>query len=620
MPPTDSALIADILRNTSGVFPFPTLAERERWQPLAATAVGRDILNRAETALVQPTPPIPATAFLAFQRDGAREPYETPHEQRRTRLILFALAECLQGQGRFLDAALDEIWAICEESSWVIPSHAADYALGLPDPNQPLVDLYSAITAVTLAEADYLLNDALHLAARARIRHEVSRRSTHAFLARNDYPWLGYGPKKINNWMPVCAGGSAIAALYLEPDVERLAAVLAKALEGIGRYLATFGDDGGTPEGVGYWEKGMFFVAALGELLAARTNGQIDLLAHPRLRQIARFPARMELSPGWFVPFSDTGLDRRPQFALLHFLARRYNLPELAQLDQTSPAERVLTNRGAAEKLRDLFWYGDEAAAPHESAQPTADFFPNIQWFIARANAADPNGLVLAAKGGHNAEPHNQNDVGSFVVHWQGETLLADLGAMRYTRDTFRPATRYTLLANRSLGHNVPLVNGQEQIAGPGGSAWARWEVQPTSDTFALDLAPAYPPAADLLSLERRLTMQRVESQAVVALCDKAVFRSGAGSFASVLISLMPVHLVEPGCLLVVGAHGRLQVQFDPDQLEVGVERIPAVDLRGGPRDVNRVTLRCRVAALTATIALQILPLTGADGRFRSPQ
>ncbi|NJM08854.1 hypothetical protein HC891_25620 [Candidatus Gracilibacteria bacterium] len=150
--------------------------------------------------------------------------------------------------------------------------------------------------------------------------------------------------------MPVCAGGTAIAALYLEPNVDRLTAVLVKAIDGIERYLATFSSDGGSAEGVGYWEKGIFFVAALGELLAARTAGQLDLLARPQLVQIASFPARVELSPGCFVPFSDTGLDRRPQAALLHFLARRYELPELVALDRTPPAERTLTNAARRRK------------------------------------------------------------------------------------------------------------------------------------------------------------------------------------------------------------------------------------------------------------------------------
>ncbi len=34
-----------------------------------------------------------------------------------------ALAECLEGQGRFLDPLLNMVWAILEESSWSLPAH-----------------------------------------------------------------------------------------------------------------------------------------------------------------------------------------------------------------------------------------------------------------------------------------------------------------------------------------------------------------------------------------------------------------------------------------------------------------------------------------------------------------
>ncbi|NJM08855.1 hypothetical protein HC891_25625 [Candidatus Gracilibacteria bacterium] len=239
----------------------------------------------------------------------------------------------------------------------------------------------------------------------------------------------------------------------------------------------------------------------------------------------------------------------------------------------------------------------------------SADFLPDIQWFIARGAPGADDGLVLAAKGGHNAEPHNQNDVGSFVVHWRGETLLADLGAMRYTRDNFRSGQRYQMFANRSLGHNVPLVQGYEQVAGPGGANCVRWEVGADSDSFVLDLAGAYPPDADVQTLERKLTLRRALPHGCVELCDRARFQSGPGTFASVLISLVPAVLIEPGRVLLSGERGRLLVHFDAELLDVTIETIGGVDLRGGPRDVTRVILNLRMAALEPLIALEFFPL-----------
>jgi len=608
MVQADIPAIAAILQSTGAWRPFPTRTEREPWERFRGQALAAQILARAEQALTEPPPPIPATAYLAFYRNGQRHPYETPARIRRQRLSALALAECLQAEERFSDALLDEAWAICEESTWVASAHSSDYPHQLYDPTVPLIDLYSARTALALAEIDYLLGDLLHPALRQRIRHEVARRGMEAFLARDDYWWLGNGSRQLNNWTAVCVGATAGAALYLEPDLNRLSAVIAKALAALQRYLQTFGADGASNEGVGYWEFGFGYFVLFAHLLAERTGGRIDLLDNPHARQIAAFPAQVELSPGSFVAFSDTGLARRPQPALLHFLARRYSLPQLVALDHDGPHQRVLSERGPAEQLRDLFWYPAEVA-PVAAELPPARYFPDVQWLIARANPADPDGLVLAAKAGNNAESHNQNDVGSFMLHWRRETLIAELGAGRYTRDYFRPELRYTMLPNASRGHSVPQVNGHEQRAG---TAYQAVEVEHIStseqDTLVMDLAPAYPPEADLASLRRRVSLRRTGEFGRIELDDMAVFRDAPGSFKSALITFGQAIMHEPGHVHLAGARGGLTIRYDPEQARVRIEEIADVDLRDGPWSVTRITFAMRAPAREARITLELTP------------
>ena len=88
---------------------------------------------------------------------------------------------------------------------------------------------------------------------------------------------------------------------------------------------------------------------------------------------------------------------------------------------------------------------------------------PDAQWTICQS----ANGAGMAAKGGHNGEPHNHNDVGSFFYLKGTDFLLADLGCGEYTRDYFS-WKRYEYLCCRSLGHNVPIIDGREQHAGEG--------------------------------------------------------------------------------------------------------------------------------------------------------
>lgn len=563
----------------------------------------------ADKALAEPRPAITATDYLAFYRNGSREPYQEPEKRRRQRMMALTLAECLEGQGRFADAILDEAWAICEESTWVASAHSADYPEQLYDPAVPLIDLYSARTALALAEMDYLLEDLLHPALRIRIRHEVGLRSTTAFLLRDDYWWLGNGSRRLNNWTAVCVGATAGAALYLEPDVDRLAQVLEKSLGALQRYLQTFGSDGASNEGVGYWEFGFGYYTLFAHLLTERTGGRIDLLDDPHVRRIAAFPTQVELSAGVFVAFSDTGLDRKPQPALLHFLARRLEIPELAALDHDGPGRRMLTQRGFSEALRDLFWYPADTQ-PSASAPPPASYFADVQWLVARATPGDPAGLVVAAKAGSNAESHNQNDVGSFMVHWRGETLVAELGAGRYTREYFLPESRYTMLPNRSRGHSVPLVNGFEQQAG---AEFRARDVRHISsggeDALEMDLAGAYPPEAGLASLSRRIALLRSGSAPAVEARDTAAFRAGSGALESALITFASAVVEEPGRVLIVGQRGSLLVGYDAAQVEARLEVIDGVDLRGGPRTVTRIAFGARTAAETVEITLRLTPV-----------
>ena len=93
------------------------------------------------------------------------------------------------------------------------------------------------------------------------------------------------------------------------------------------------------------------------------------------------------------------------------------------------------------------------------------DWLDTLQWMICRANPTDSQTAVMAIKGGHNAELHNQNDLGSLIVHVGGESLITDLGPRRYDRSNF-DENRYTHFVNASRGHSVPIVNGCEQGMG----------------------------------------------------------------------------------------------------------------------------------------------------------
>ena len=605
--------IAAVLAQTEGQPLLPTRADRAHWRQFAGQPIAEEVIGLAEQALAEPTPVITATSYLAYRRSGDRTAHEALVDGRRARLIHMVLAECLLADDRFLDPILNEAWAICEESSWVIPAHASGrYPDGLWDPDVPIIDLWSAMDVLLLAEVDALLGAALHPALRKRIRHEVRMRGTRPILARDDYYWSG--PMRQGhsapNWGPVCAGGVAGAALHLEPDRNTLARVLEVALRTLDHYRETFAADGGCAEGIGYWEKGFGYFTIFADLLAKRTDGRIDPLAHPFARRVAAYPLKVALSPGAYVGFSDTAIDREPQAALLHHLAARTGQSALVGLDHAGSAGRLLTKRYPPEKLRDFVWYPGHHVAEPVAPDPV-DHLADIGWLVARATPTDPAGLVLAVKAGHNGEPHNHNDVGSVMVHWRGESLIAELGAEPYTAKSFKPETRYQVFNNRSLGHSVPLVGGCEQAVGAHHAAAAvRRLAGEDGDGLVMDLAGAYPAEAGLEALWRRVVLHRqAAGPGRVQIADAAHFAGQAKPFETALITFADVRPDGPGALRLVGRNGAVRVLFDPDTVDATCRPHPKVRLRFGMRDVVRVALAARQPGLQTEIALRIVPI-----------
>ncbi|QNI71248.1 hypothetical protein [Cyanobium sp. NS01] len=114
-----------------------------------------------------------------------------------------------------------------------------------------------------------------------------------------------------------------------------------------------------------------------------------------------------------------------------------------------------------------------------------------------------------------------------------GQRLAIELGAPEYTADTFG-SKRYTLLATRSSGHSVPLVNGQEQASGSEFSAELLDVVAGTDEvSIQLDLTKAYPAVG-----QRRLLRQiRLDGNAACLTVEDQLWADEPCSLESVLIT-----------------------------------------------------------------------------------
>ena len=599
-----------ILRESSPQPPFPPVSDRPSWDGVRAR-LGEEktaaFIGSAEQAASEPIPALSATLWLECKRTGERQGYERLWFKRRTMMRDLVVGECLEHQGRFLDPLMDVIWAICEESSWVYPAHHTELA----DFENPYIDLGAAGTAFELAEAAALIGEELPREVVKRIRDEMNRRIFTPYLSRHDFWWLyNQRTRQVNNWTAVCDAGVMASALYLEDDPARLADILAKGISSLEDYLTTFDADGGSTEGPGYWSYGFGHYVLIAQLLEQQTDGKVSLMAGEFIRKIAAFPLRTMLSPGIYANFSDAPRYATFHSAMLTYLGRRLELPELLNLAAMQPA---LAPDDFTWLVRALFW-----DVPPASEQPVIpakhDWYPGMMWMFSRADPSDPDALVLAAKGGHNQEMHNQNDVGNFIVHAGQESLIADLGSARYTLQYFG-SERHSFLCASSLGHSVPVPNGQLQQEGLEFRAHLLdYSTASNCDTLRLDLKDAYPPEAGLARLERCLMFHRQSASGKraaagwVELEDSFSFGEKPGSFESALITFGKVSLGE-GAVLLEGQRAKLRVSYDSQQVDARVDLYQDVNLSDGVKNVYRVVFALLQPQTEGKIHLEIVPV-----------
>ncbi len=428
--------------------PWPALEERAAWERVARTphgaAIRQAVLDDAAEYAQEPgVRPPTLTEFMAFARTGDRGIWERAFDVFSARLDTFALAACFTGETVWLERAADALWALCELTTWTTPAHEGK---AVPEPDNPTVDLWSASIAQEMSEMLQLLGvalDRLDPRIRRRALAEMDRRVFAPFLARSDWWWLWPQPthSRLNNWTAVCSGAVLCAALAaLDTDPIRQARIVHKAAWSLGFFRDTFDSAGSLDEGAGYWSYGFSYYVMAAERLAARTQGTADLLADPFWREVAQFPLRVRLYGDTFVNFSDCAATVRPVPGWLLWLGRRLDVPGLVAW-----ATRLVTDEHAGHRarrsslssaVRTLFWIEDENPSQTDTGLPLSTYLPDVQWLIARSGPEE-DALILAAKGGHNAENHNHNDGGSFLIHYRQEALIAELGAPTYTRQFF---------------------------------------------------------------------------------------------------------------------------------------------------------------------------------------
>lgn len=578
------------------------VADRAAWDVLAKAREFRDVVAKAEELLPEAIPDATDELYLDFSRTGNRTRYQQVWRQRRGRLSALVLAECLENRGRFLPAIEDTVRATCAEKSWLLPAH--DRELRNFRGEVVEIDLASAAVSWDLATTWFWLGDKLSPEMRKLIAGQLERRTFQPFesYVKSGQPQLWWATGT-NNWNAVCLAGVTGAALAAVEPAERRAFYVAAAERYIEYFLKGFTPDGYCSEGIGYWNYGFGNYISLAETLHQATGGRLDWLADERIEPIAGFGRRMEIVPGIFPAFADCRVGAEPETVLMAFLSRRFAWG-LKQEEQRG----LLTASGPGGSLFELGLYAFPNSASARPAIGEAVPAAPRDWFadagILLCRPAAGGGLGAALKGGHNAEHHNHNDVGSFVVALGRSAPLVDPGGEVYTARTFS-GRRYESKLLNSFGHPVPRIAGQLQRTGrKAAAAVLQTEWTDAADTLALDLRSAYA-VKGLEKLQRTFRFSR-EGRGQLEVLDE-VQLAQPETFETGLITFGKWKQVTASKLTIGDRDGTVEVDIDTGGAAFTIQAEEIQEDRGGPPP-TRLAIALDQPVRTATVRLTIRP------------
>lgn len=458
----------------------PAFWQNARQDPAYNELVGM-VRSEYEVLRWEEIPALNYRARMRFHKDGDRHEYEKPYFRRRNFLSCAALLALLYPEEpRYMEEVQELIWNICEEYSWVLPAHCPNTLAG----GEETIDLFSAETAFTLAEIDYMLGDRLDDFIRARIRQQVEQR-----ILRNMQQHTYFWETVTHNWSAVCAGNVGGALMYLFPEeFDKLLPRFVGAMESL---MKGFPEDGTCTEGFSYWHYGFGNYIWFADLLYQYTDGKTDLLAVPKVEKVAGHAARSLLKGNCTVSYADGTMHGMVSRTIQCYLVHRF--PGTVQPLPRTAMQYTGINVYWMNFLRSFCYLEYEQFAP-ELVLRDVDL-PDAQQVILNREK-----YSLAVKAGNNEEHHNHNDVGSFILATEKGQIFCDLGAGRYTRQYFERPGRYDIFCNRSMGHSVPVVNGQEQSDG----VQYYGTITRNGDTVTVEMATAYPEGT-IQTLTRRI-------------------------------------------------------------------------------------------------------------------
>lgn len=582
------SFVTETLANDYNWIKYPNYSDRPGWEKFPQK-LREKYIKEGEKYLDFTWPIVRATEYLAFDRTGDRMVMENPQSVRMKVLQSLVLAELMEGRGRFMDDIINGTFLFCEQTYWGLSAcfylyknidldNGKKFKPNLPNNEDPIIDLWVGEIGSDLAWIYYFFKDEFNKVSpivSKRLKYELTNRVLEPYYGRNDLWWIRGGVRgNVNNWTPWCNYNMLTCILLVEEDPVKKATGVYKTMESVDLFYNIYPNDGGCDEGPTYWGYAGGKAFEYLSLLNSASNGKISIFGNPLVREIGRYVYRAYIAGGeYFINFADSSPKGQPRAGVIYQYGQQINDQTLIdfgafQLSKMKYGEEPeITTLGPV--LANLFSLdGWEKYAANEPLIGKY-YFPDLQVAVARDKKGSSDGFFMAAKGGHNDEQHNHNDVGSCIIFYHGQPVIVDVGVGTYTKQTFSDE-RYKIWTMQSDYHNLPLINGVSQSPGREFKAKdSKFKSGKSKVTFATNITDAYPQEANLENWIREYSFERGKK---ITISDNFKLKKISGKTELHFITPLQCDTKTPGVVYLKGKDFTMQMKYSNNVQNVHLE------------------------------------------------
>ncbi len=606
---TEAQLKEMLITNQKWV-PYPTYADRTAWDKLTGDWKAQYI-EKGEKRLDYAWVTVKATDYIEFERSGNRVIMQDPYFANRAALSELFMAELAEGKGRFLDQIINGVFYFCEMTSWALSAHTVQVqkdGRALPDLGVDVFDIFAGDMGSLLSWIYYYLHDSFDKVdpeISRRLRHEIQHRIIDAFM-KGGFGWMAEnfveGKGTINNWNPWSNCNALLCFALMENDPDALAKEVYKSMVSIDKFINYSNVDGACEEGPHYWDAAGGKMYDYLQVLYYLTGGKLNVFDDTQVKNMGDYMAHSYAGNGWVVNFADCPARDSGLPSHIFRYGKAINSPVLMSHAKYLDQVKGDILPAGCDILRNIETLATREEFSQYSLERTTTpftWYPQTEFCYIRDKA---KGVMLAAKGGHNAESHNHNDVGSFILYKNNEPIFIDAGVGTYTRQTFGPE-RYTIWTMQTNYHNLPLINGVAQKNGREFHA-ANAQLK-GGKTFSLDIAGAYPAEADVKSWVRSYNLNK----GVLRITDKFALGSAKAANQVNFLTWGKADASVAGVVTVTVKNENMSLSYDKNLFDCSVDEVTFDDpvlTRVWGNVVCRVSLTAKKSQTAGTYSFVI--------------